>query len=78
MEPSAPPREWRRGWPVVLGSAAMAGVGAGLYQNLSSLFMPALQQATGATRGEIGASVCWARSPRRSSAASPIVPGWSR
>ena len=56
MEPSAPPREWRRGWPVVLGSAAMAGVGAGLYQNLSSLFMPALQQATGATRGEIGAS----------------------
>lgn len=48
--------EWRRGWPVVLGSAAMAGVGAGLYQNLSSLFMPGLQQVTGASRGEIGAS----------------------
>ena len=48
--------EWRRGWPVVAGSAAMAGVGAGLYQNLSSLFMPGIQQLTGASRGEIGAS----------------------
>lgn len=53
-EPNA--HEWRHGWPVVFGSAAMAGVGAGLYQNLSSLFMPGLQQVTGASRGEIGAS----------------------
>jgi MFS family permease len=36
--------------------AGMAGVGAGLYQNLSSLFMPGLQEVTGASRGEIGAS----------------------
>lgn len=55
-EQSARPSEWRGGWPVVLGSAAMAGVGAGLYQNLSSLFMPGIQQITGASRGEIGAS----------------------
>lgn len=52
--PKAP--EWRGGWPVVAGSAAMAGVGPGLYQNLSSLFMPGIQQITGASRGEIGAS----------------------
>ena len=48
--------EWRGGWPVVLGSAAMAGVGAGLYQNLSSLFMPGIREITGATRSEIGGS----------------------
>lgn len=48
--------EWREGWPVVLGSAAMAGVGAGLYQNLSSLFMPGIREVTGASLGEIGAS----------------------
>ena len=57
-QPAPPPPigEWRRGWPVVIGSAAMAGVGAGLYQNLSSLFMPGLQEVTGASRGAIGAS----------------------
>ena len=44
--------EWRGGWPVVVGSAAMAGVGAGLYQNLSSLFMPGIQEITGASRSE--------------------------
>lgn len=55
-ETAAKTPEWRHGWPVVLGSAAMAGVGAGLYQNLSSLFMPGLQQLTGASRGEIGSS----------------------
>ena len=48
--------EWRDGWPVVLASAAMAGVGAGLYQNLSSLFMPGIRDITGASRSEIGAS----------------------
>ena len=55
-EPIARPSEWRGGWPVVLGSAAMAGVGAGLYQNLSSLFMPGIREITGASRSEIGAS----------------------
>ena len=55
-EPDTRTHEWRRGWPVVIGSAAMAGVGAGLYQNLSSLFMPGLQEVTGASRGAIGAS----------------------
>ena len=54
--PDSRAHEWRGGWPVVAGSAAMAGVGAGLYQNLSSLFMPGIQQLTGASRGEIGAS----------------------
>ena len=54
--PVARASEWRGGWPVVAGSAAMAGVGAGLYQNLSSLFMPDIQQLTGASRSEIGAS----------------------
>ncbi|HUQ13628.1 MAG TPA: MFS transporter [Novosphingobium sp.] len=48
--------EWRRGWPVVVGAAAMAGTGSGLYQNLSSLFMPALREVTGATAGQIGAA----------------------
>ncbi len=55
-EPDTKAHEWRGGWPVVLGSAAMAGVGAGLYQNLSSLFMPGIQQVTGASRSEIGGS----------------------
>ena len=55
-KPDTSAHEWRGGWPVVAGSAAMAGVGAGLYQNLSSLFMPGIQQLTGASRGEIGAS----------------------
>lgn len=54
--PAPPVHEWRRGFPVVIGSAAMAGVGAGLYQNLSSLFLPGLEEVTGASRGAIGAS----------------------
>ena len=55
-EPDTKAHEWRGGWPVVFGSAAMAGVGAGLYQNLSSLFLPGLQAVTGASRSEIGGS----------------------
>lgn len=51
--------EWRNGWPVVIGSAVMAGTGAGLYQNLSSLFIPGVQQVTGATRSEIGAAAAF-------------------
>ena len=46
-------REWRRGWPVIVGSAAMAGTGSGLYQNLSSLFLPGLQEVMHASRGEV-------------------------
>ena len=45
--------EWRRGWPVVLGSAAMFATGPALYQNLSSLFMADLETALGLTRGQI-------------------------
>jgi len=48
--------EWRRGWPVVLGSAAMFATGPGLYQNLSSLFMADLESALGLTRGQIATS----------------------
>jgi MFS family permease len=56
-EPRA--HEWRRGWPVLVGSAAMAGTGSGLYQNLSSLFMPGLERVMGATRGEISTSAAF-------------------
>ena len=48
--------EWRRGWPIVAGAAAMFATGPGLYQNLSSLFMPGIREITGATRSEIGGS----------------------
>jgi MFS family permease len=51
--------EWRRGWPVIVGAAAMAGTGSGLYQNLSSLFLPGLEQVMGASRGEISASAAF-------------------
>ncbi len=43
-------REWRRGWPIVAGSAAMFATGPGLYQNLSSLFVPGLQDEVSAGR----------------------------
>jgi len=48
--------EWRRGWPVVLGAAAMFATGPALYQNLSSLFMADLETALGLTRGQIATS----------------------
>lgn len=48
--------EWRRGWPVVFGSAAMFATGPALYQNLSSLFMADLETALGLTRGQIATS----------------------
>lgn len=48
--------EWRRGWPVVLGSAAMFATGPALYQNLSSLFMADLETALGLSRGQIATS----------------------
>lgn len=51
------PGEWRRGWPVVLGSAAMTATGPGLYQNLSSLFIPYLETTLGFSRGEVSSAV---------------------
>ena len=45
--------EWRGGWPVVV--AAMLGIGtnAGLFQNLSSLFVPGIEAEFGWSRGDI-------------------------
>lgn len=51
--------EWRRGWPVVLGAGAMAGTGSGLYQNLSSLFIPGLEETLRISRGEIAAAAAF-------------------
>src|SRR5688500_6464887 len=51
--------EWRRGWPVVLGAAAMTGTGSALYQNLSSLFIPGLEDVTDASRGEIAGAAAF-------------------
>lgn len=39
--------EWRRGWPLVGAAMVGAGLGPGLFQNMSSLFTPALQAAFG-------------------------------
>lgn len=46
--------EWRRGWPVVMAAMIGIGTGPGLFQNLSSLFVPGLIAEFGWTRGEIG------------------------
>ncbi|MGK6323367.1 MFS transporter [Sphingomonas sp. DT-51] len=45
--------EWRAGWPLVLGGLVGMGAGPGLFQNLSSLFVPGLIAEFGWTRGEI-------------------------
>ena len=45
--------EWRRGWPLVAAAMLGSGLGPGLYQNLSSLFTPGLQQDFGWSRGQI-------------------------
>ncbi len=45
--------EWRRGWPLVGAAMVGAGLGPGLFQNMSSLFTPALQAAFGWSRGDI-------------------------
>ncbi|MBY9064709.1 MFS transporter [Sphingomonas yunnanensis] len=45
--------EWRAGWPLVLGGLVGMGAGPGLFQNLSSLFIPGLIAEFGWTRGEI-------------------------
>ncbi|MHC9418219.1 MFS transporter [Sphingomonas citri] len=51
--PSAGVGEWRRGWPLVSAAMLGAGLGPGLYQNLSSLFTPGLERSFGWSRGEI-------------------------
>lgn len=45
--------EWRRGWRVAGASFVGMGVGAGLYQYVSSLFIAPLEDAFGWSRGEI-------------------------
>jgi predicted MFS family arabinose efflux permease len=45
--------EWRRGWPLVLAAMLGAGFGPGLFQNLSSLFLPGLERDFGWSRGGI-------------------------
>jgi predicted MFS family arabinose efflux permease len=45
--------EWRRGWSVVGASFVGMGVGAGLYQYVSSLFIASLESAFGWSRGDI-------------------------
>ena len=45
--------EWRAGWPLVLGGLVGMGAGPGLFQNISSLFIPGLIAEFGWTRGEI-------------------------
>lgn len=50
---SASGGEWRAGWPIVGAAMIGAGLGPGLYQNLSSLFTPGLEATFGWTRGEI-------------------------
>lgn len=45
--------EWRRGWPLVLGALIGMSAGPGLFQNLSSLFVPGLCAEFGWTRGQI-------------------------
>jgi predicted MFS family arabinose efflux permease len=50
---SARAGEWRRGWPLVLAAMLGAGFGPGLFQNLSSLFLPGLEHDFGWSRGGI-------------------------
>ncbi|MEH3035842.1 MAG: MFS transporter [Sphingomonas adhaesiva] len=45
--------EWRRGWPIVAAAMLGSGLGPGLYQNLSSLFVPGLERDMGWSRGDI-------------------------
>jgi len=45
--------EWRAGWPLVLGGLVGMSAGPGLFQNISSLFIPGLIAEFGWTRGEI-------------------------
>lgn len=45
--------EWRGGWPLVAAAMIGSGLGPGLYQNLSSLFVPELERDLGWSRGDI-------------------------
>lgn len=45
--------EWRRGWPLVAAGMIGIGTGPGLFQNLSSLFIPGMIADFGWTRGDV-------------------------
>lgn len=45
--------EWRAGWPTVLGVAFGVGGGIALYQYVSSLFLGAITEAEGLSRGAL-------------------------
>jgi MFS family permease len=45
--------EWKAGWRTVLGAALATGTSIGLYQYVSSLFLDAIRDAEGGTRGQI-------------------------
>jgi len=45
--------EWRRNWPILLGSALGAGAGISLYANISGLFIKPLAASLHWSRGEI-------------------------
>lgn len=48
--------EWRAGWSYVAAAMVGMGVGAGLFQYVSSLFILPLEQAFGWSRGDISAA----------------------
>lgn len=48
--------EWRRHWPVAVGSIVGNGTGVALYTYVSSLFIPSLQQEFGWSRGDISSA----------------------
>ncbi|MCW6536862.1 MFS transporter [Sphingomonas sp. MMSM24] len=50
---AAHPNEWRGGWRVIAAAMIGNGFGPGMYQNLSSLFVPGMTAAFGWTRGDI-------------------------
>lgn len=45
--------EWKRGWPIVAGVAAVIGTGGALWGYVSSLFIPGITQEFGWTRGDL-------------------------
>lgn len=50
---TARPGEWRRGWRVVAAAMIGIGMGPGLFQNFSSLFIDGLTSSFGWSRGDL-------------------------